>query len=112
LRGEDQRHFENIVDKNLRSRVDGELQFTLLAVVHTQSLQEKGSEPRSGTSPEGVENKESLKTGALVCQLPESVKAKVDDLFPDSVVATSVVVCCIFLEDFTLNSLSAVSLLS
>ena len=51
---------------NLRSRVDSELKFTLLSVVHTQSLEEKGGKSRPGTSTEGVEDKESLKSGTLV----------------------------------------------
>ena len=57
--------FEEMIT-NLRSRVDGELQFALLPIVDTQSLQEKRSEPRSSTSSEGMEDKESLESSALV----------------------------------------------
>ena len=82
---------------NLRSRVDGELQFALLAVVHTQSLQEKRGEPRSSTSTEGVEDEESLQTSTLISQFPESIQAEINNLFPDGVVTSSVVVGSIFL---------------
>ena len=46
--------------------VDSELQLALLSVVHTQSLHEEGGESRSGTSTEGVEDKESLESSALI----------------------------------------------
>merc|ERR1712013_367366 len=42
--------------RHLRRWVDSKLQFALLSVVHTQSLQEKRSESRSSTSTEGVED--------------------------------------------------------
>ena len=44
-----------------------------------------------------MEEEESLETSALVSQLPCAVKDKVDDLFADGVVSTSVVVGSIFL---------------
>ena len=81
----------------LRSGVDSKLKFALLSVVHTQSLEKKGGKSRSGTSTEGVEDEESLKSGTLVSQFPDSVQAKIDDLFSDGVVASSVVVGSIFL---------------
>ena len=82
---------------NLRSRVDGELKFALLAVVHTQSLQEKRGESRSSTSTEGVEDEKSLQTSTLISQFPESIQAEINNLFPDGVVTSSVVVGSIFL---------------
>ena len=82
----------------LRSRVDSELKFALLSVVYTQSLEKKGGKSRSGTSAEGVEDKESLKSGTLVSQFPDSVQTEIDYLFSDGVVASSVVVGSIFLE--------------
>ena len=77
---------------NLRSRVDGEFELGLLAVVNGQTLHQEGSESGSGASSEGMEDQESLKTGALLGQLTDSVKNKVDDLLADGVVAASVVV--------------------
>ena len=76
----------------LGRRVDSKLQFALLAVVHTQSLQEKRGEPRSGTSTEGVEDQESLESSTLVSQFSDSVQAEVNDLLANGVVTTSVVV--------------------
>jgi len=77
---------------NLRSRVDGEFELGLLAVIDGQTLHQEGSESGSGASSEGMEDQESLKTGALLGQLTDSVKNKVDDLLADGVVAASVVV--------------------
>ena len=91
-------HRNEVCYANLRSRVDGELKFALLSVVHTQSLEEKRGESRSGTSTERVEDKESLKTGTLVSQFPDSVQTKIYDLFSNGVVASSVVVSGIFLQ--------------
>ena len=88
---------------NLGSRVDGELQFALLSIVHTQSLKEKRSESRSSTSAEGMEDKESLKTGALISQFSDSVQAQVDNFFSDCVVASSVVVGCVFLQKLAVS---------
>jgi len=82
---------------DLRGRVDGELKLGLLAVVYGQTLQKERSEAGSGTSSEGVEDQESLKSTALVSDLPEAVKALVNNLLSDGVVTTGVVVGGIFL---------------
>ena len=39
-----------------------------------------------------MEDQESLKTSAVICQLPDSIKDKVYDLLADGVVAPGVVV--------------------
>ena len=83
---------------NLGCRVNIELKFALLAVVNAQSLHEKRGESGSGTSTEGVEDEESLETGALVSQFPDSVQAFVNNLLADGVMTTSVVVSGIFLK--------------
>jgi hypothetical protein len=77
--------------------VDGKLQFGLLAVVDGETLHEEGSETRSGTTTEGVEEKESLETSALIDKLTDTVKDKVDEFLSDGVVTTGVVVGGIFL---------------
>merc|ERR1719273_1124335 len=46
--------------------VDGETELGLLAVVDGESLEEEGSETRSGTTTDGVEDQETLKSCALV----------------------------------------------
>ena len=84
--------------KYLRCRVDGELQLGFLAVVDGESLQEKRSKARSGTSSEGVEDKESLESSTLVSKLSDSVQAEIDDLLSDGVVTSGVVVSGILLS--------------
>ena len=94
---------------DLRGGVDSELQFALLTVVHTQSLQEERCESRPSTSTEGVEDEESLKSGTLVSKFPDSVQAKIDDLLSNSVVSSSVVVGSVLLasdELFRVEELS------
>ena len=82
---------------DLRSRVDGELQLGLLAVVHGESLHQEGGEAGASAATEGVEDEESLESSALVSQLPDPVQDEVNDLLADGVVAAGVVVGCVLL---------------
>ena len=77
---------------NLGSGVDAELQFGLLAVVHGKPLHQQGCEPRAGAATEGVEDEEALEAGALVSDLPDPVKNKVDYLLADGVMSPGVVI--------------------
>ena len=52
---------------NLWGRVNSELQLGFLAIIHTQSFQEKRSESRSSATSEGMKYEESLETSALIC---------------------------------------------
>ena len=96
----------------LRGRVDVKLELAFLAIVHWQPLHQEWGKARSGTSTEGVEDKESLESSALISQLSDSVQALIYDLFSDSVVTTSVVVSGILLssdELFRVEELSVSS---
>lgn len=53
-----------------RSRVDGELQLALLAVISRQALQEQSTKTRTSTTTKRVEDQEALKAAAVVCNLP------------------------------------------
>ena len=82
---------------HLRSGVDGELQLGLLAIIHRETLHQQGGKSRAGASSEGMEEKESLKTGALVSKLTDTVQDKVDNLLSDGVVAPGIVVSGVLL---------------
>merc|ERR1719158_161775 len=69
--------------RDLRGRVDGELNLRLLAVVNRQPLKEQRAESRSGTATEGVVQDESLETSAVVRELANPVENEVDDLLAD-----------------------------
>lgn len=45
---------------HLGSRVDGEFQLALLAIVHGEALHQEGGEARTCAATEGVEHQESL----------------------------------------------------
>ena len=77
--------------------VDGKLQLGFLAIVNAETFHKEGGESRSGTTAEAVEDQESLKTGTLISQLPDSVQDKVDDFFANGVVTTGIVVGGVFL---------------
>merc|ERR1719210_2610525 len=81
---------------NWGSGVDSELELRFLSVVNGKTLHEKRRKSGSGATAERVEDKESLKTGALVGKLPDSIQ--IDNLLTDCVVSPSVVVSSIFLS--------------
>ena len=82
---------------DLRSRVDGELQFGLLPVIYGETLHEQGGEARASAATEAVKEKESLETCALVSQLPDAIQDLINEFFADGVVTTGVVVGSILL---------------
>merc|ERR1712157_11718 len=82
--------------RDLWGGVDGELQLGFLSVIDGETFHKEGSESGSGTTTEGVEDKETLKTGTLIGKLSDSVKDKIDDFLTDGVVTTGVVVGGIF----------------
>lgn len=55
---------------NAGSRIDGEFQLHLLAILGSESLLEKGAESRTGTTTKRVENEEALERLAVVYQGP------------------------------------------
>ena len=77
---------------DLGGGVHGEAELGLLAVVHGKALQKEGAKAGTGTTANGVEDKEALETSAVVSKLADAVEHEVDDLLADGVVATSVVV--------------------
>ena len=78
--GQDRVVWLNHGSGDLRSGVDRELELGLLAVVNGQPLHEERGEARAGASSEGMDDEEALQTGALLGQLSDAVKNKVDDL--------------------------------
>ena len=78
--------------------VDGEAELGLLAVIDGESFQEEGTQTGSGTTSDGVEDHESLKTGTVISELSDSVQAQVNDFFTNGVVTSGEVVGGIFLS--------------
>ena len=76
--------------------VDGESELGLLSVIDGESLEEERSETGSGTTSDGVEDKETLETSALISELSDSVEAEINDFLTNGVVTTGEVVCGIF----------------
>ena len=72
--------------------VDGESELGFLTVIDGESLEEKGSESGSGSSSNGVEDKETLETSALIGELSDSIEAEIDDLLSDGVMSSGEVV--------------------
>ena len=77
---------------DLGGRVDAELELALLAVVDGQTLHQQGTETGTSSSTEGVEDEETLQTGAVVGNAADLVEDLVDELLSDGVVTTGVVV--------------------
>ena len=72
--------------------VHSETELGFLTVVDGESLEEEGSESRSSSTTDGVEDKETLETSALISELSDSVEAEIDDLLTDGVVTSGEVV--------------------
>jgi len=81
---------------NLWSWVDSKLQLGFLTVVNGQTFHQKGSKTGTGTTTEGVEDQETLKTGTLISQFSDSVEDKVDNFLTNGVVTSGVVIGGIF----------------
>jgi len=78
--------------------IDGEAELGLLAVIDGESFQKEGTETRSGTTSDGVEDHEALETSAVVSQLSDSVEAEIDNFFTNGVMTSGEVVGGIFLS--------------
>ena len=82
---------------DLGRRVDGVAELGLLAIVDGEAFEKKRTETGTGTTTDGVEDEETLETGAVVSELADAVEAEVDDFLTDGVVTTGVVVGGVFL---------------
>ena len=76
--------------------VDGETELGFLTVINGKSLEEKGSESGTGSSTDGVEDEETLKTSALIGKFSDSIEAEIDDFFTNGVMSSGEVVSSIF----------------
>ena len=76
--------------------VDGETKLGFLTVIDGKSLEEEGTKTGSGTTTDGVEDEETLETGALVGKLSDSIEAEINDFFTDGVMSSGEVVGSIF----------------
>ena len=76
--------------------VNGETELGFLTVIDGKSLEEKGTESRSGTSTNGVEDEETLETCALIGELSDSVEAEINDFLTNGVMSSGEVVGSIF----------------
>lgn len=83
---------------DLRRRVDTELKLALLAVIDGQALHQESTETGTCTTTEGVENEETLQSGAVVSDAANLIQDLVDELLSDCVVTTGVVVGRILLS--------------
>ena len=76
--------------------VDGETELGFLTVINGKSLEEERSKSGTSSSTDGVEDKETLETSALIGELSDSVKAEINDFFTDGVMSSGEVVGGIF----------------
>jgi len=72
--------------------VDGETELGFLTIIDGESFEEEGSETGTGTTTDGLEDKETLETSALIGKLSDSIKAEIDDFFTNGVMTSGEVV--------------------
>merc|ERR1712123_98571 len=82
---------------NLWCRVDCKLKLGLLSIINRKPLHEQRGKSRASSSSERVENKESLKSSAVVSKLPYSFQDKIRNLLANGVVAPGTIISSIFL---------------
>lgn len=74
------------------SRVHGEFELGLFGKVRRETLKKKRAEPRASAATEGVEDHETLKTGAAVGHAADTVNHVFQQFFPNGVVPSSIYV--------------------
>ena len=72
---------------DLRASPDSETNLRLFTIIDGKSFQHQASQTRSGTSSDSVEDDKSLESSTIVSQLTDSVKNKVDNFFPNCIMA-------------------------
>jgi hypothetical protein len=77
---------------HLGSRVHGEAELGLLAVVDGQTLKKERSQTGTSTTTDGVEHEESLETSAVIRELTNAVKSHIYNFVANGVVTKGVVV--------------------
>jgi len=92
--------------------VNGVTELGLLAVIDGESFQEEGSETRSSTTSDSVENAETLETGTVISELSDSVEDEIDDFLTNGVVTSGKVVGGIFLSGDQLFGMEQLSVSS
>ena len=84
--------------RDLWGWVDGETELGFLTVIDGKSFEKEGSETRSSSSTDGVEDKETLESSALISELSDSIEAEIDDFLTNGVMSSGEVVGGIFLS--------------
>lgn len=77
--------------------VNAEFKLDLLAKVNGQTLHEESTESRTSSTTERVEDKETLKTRAVIRDVANLVQDLINQFFSNGIVTTSVVVASILL---------------
>lgn len=95
---------------NLRGRVYAELELALLAIIDRQALHQQGTEARSSTATERVEDEESLEPSAIIRNPSNLVQDLVNQFLTNSVVATCIVVRSILFASNHLLRMEQVSI--
>lgn len=83
--------------RDLRRRGHGKRELGLAAVVHTQTFEQERTKTTSCAPSSGMEDKKSLKAGAVVGKLTNAIQDQVDNLLPGRVVTASIIVGGVFL---------------
>lgn len=91
VRAENRVVWLNNGSRDLWGGINGEFELGFLAIIDRETLQEQGSETRSSSSSERVEDQESLETSAVISELADTVQDKVDNFLSNGVVTTGIV---------------------
>ena len=71
---------------------NGEGKLGLATIINAQTFKEERTKTGTSTSTSGVEDKETLKTWAVVSKFADAVQDGVDNFLSDGVVTTGIVI--------------------
>jgi len=74
----------------LRGRIHAELQFGLFAIVGGEVFQQESTKTGTCSAAEGVEDEETLESGAVVSQTTKLIHDGVDKLLSNGVMTTGI----------------------
>jgi hypothetical protein len=96
--GQDRVVWFNDGSSGLWSWVNAEFEFTLLSVINRETFHQQGTETRTSSTSERVEDQETLKTRAVVSNSANLVENLIDQFLSNGIMTTSIVVGSILLS--------------
>lgn len=100
------------IESHLRSWINSKFKLALLAVVVGEFLHEERSESGTRASAERMKDEKSLEPGALIREPANAIHYGLDDFTTDGIMASGIIVRCVFFARDQLLRMIQLSVLS